>query len=739
MSGTAAPGRARYGVELLLLGALGCAREAAGPDLRESEPQDALPTGFVVSSPVEQAAGVLVAYVSATPGTITEGGQVRVSNLADAGRSTTALVNEGGFDPVPVPADAGDLLQIVTTDSAGNARQVTQTVAARLPVRVVRVQPSARRTDVPLNARIEVVFSAPVALTSAEGGIRLTRDGEVVASSISASEPLAMLITLVPDAPLAPSSFYRLEVTRGVRGVNGLPLGESVVVEFRTASDSGASSPPGDSGTSSPPSQPGTNAPPSASFRVNCAGLSCQFQDQSTDPDPGDSVVTRIWEFGDGGIVRDVGSPAHAFGLAGTYTVTLTVTDRQRAEHSHSHRVTVASDLAVILPGTYERVTPHDTPGRHSRIVVAVDGTFEYHDETGTSRVVHRGRWDATPENLLVHTVFRFDSIAAAHPELSSESETAALGSRLQGSEIGLNFSQFMRSAGFEPGIYGSDVAPRPTSPPPQEGTIAFVREGRIYVGSTHGGVPVQLTTGPDDLDPAWSPDGSRIAFRRVGGSAPGIYVMDADGSNAVLRTAGESYTNYPWSPAWSPDGEWVGFACNRPGATIFEPAICRVRATGPDTTRMLVYTPVRGALVDPAWSPDGTAIAYTSDWNAFDFAFDIWTVRPDGSDARTLNYSFATGFEHYQPAWSPEGSRIAYIECPWAFVQCTVSVVSVMDATGFGSTRLAAALGFSSPTWSRDGQVIAFGTGNDIEWVSADGRQRGRILSNGHSPSWRP
>jgi Tol biopolymer transport system component len=52
---------------------------------------------------------------------------------------------------------------------------------------------------------------------------------------------------------------------------------------------------------------------------------------------------------------------------------------------------------------------------------------------------------------------------------------------------------------------------------------------------------------------------------------------------------------------------------------------------------------------------------------------------------------------------------------------------------------RLAAASGFASPTWSPDGQVIAFASSNAIEWVSADGSQRGRIIADGHSPAWRP
>jgi Tol biopolymer transport system component len=61
------------------------------------------------------------------------------------------------------------------------------------------------------------------------------------------------------------------------------------------------------------------------------------------------------------------------------------------------------------------------------------------------------------------------------------------------------------------------------------------------------------------------------------------------------------------------------------------------------------------------------------------------------------------------------------------------------MSADGSGIVGLTGASGFASPTWSPDGQVIAYASANAIEWVSADGSLRGRIIDNGHSPAWRP
>jgi Tol biopolymer transport system component len=61
------------------------------------------------------------------------------------------------------------------------------------------------------------------------------------------------------------------------------------------------------------------------------------------------------------------------------------------------------------------------------------------------------------------------------------------------------------------------------------------------------------------------------------------------------------------------------------------------------------------------------------------------------------------------------------------------------MNADGSGLTRLAATIGWDAPTWSPDGQTIAFGSAGSLYWVSADGSAMGVVVANGHSPAWRP
>jgi Tol biopolymer transport system component len=61
------------------------------------------------------------------------------------------------------------------------------------------------------------------------------------------------------------------------------------------------------------------------------------------------------------------------------------------------------------------------------------------------------------------------------------------------------------------------------------------------------------------------------------------------------------------------------------------------------------------------------------------------------------------------------------------------------MNADGSELRMLAQASGDAKPTWSPDGRTIVFSSANSIEWIRADGGERGVIVADGHSPAWRP
>jgi hypothetical protein len=480
------------------------------------------------------------------------------------------------------------------------------------------------------------------------------------------------------------------------------------------------------------------NLAPAVAFSVSCVGLACKFTDESTDPDPGDTVVSRRWDFGDDHSSRDA-NPYHTYDApGGQFTVTLTVTDNHGASAHTADPVSAIRGTAPDRSGTYERVTAGNGAGRHSRYEIRADGTFAYIEDGNAGQRILGGTWSfatswggwaVEPGDVIL---LDFDDID------TSEYCGEGYGYFLLYGYLGIARCQPLLDAGLEEGLYSSLPNPEtPDVPPPQAGQIAFARDGRIYRANTDGTGLVQLSAGPSDANPAWSPDGSHLAFLR-GGGTPGLYIVSADGSNLIRRASLQDNDASSAAPAWSPDGAWIAFACFEDG----DWHLCKV-STADDGTTPERFFPRRGYLSGAAWSPDGTRIAFSSDWDMFDFWYDIWVVSPDGSQATALREHTPltpNPDQQYQPAWSPDGQRIALVECPsWSWDTCSSSAIAVMNADGSGHVRVAAASGYTHPTWSPDGQTIAFANGNAIEWVSDDGSQRGQIIENGTSPAWRP
>jgi Tol biopolymer transport system component len=169
------------------------------------------------------------------------------------------------------------------------------------------------------------------------------------------------------------------------------------------------------------------------------------------------------------------------------------------------------------------------------------------------------------------------------------------------------------------------------------------------------------------DYEPAWSPDGSQIAFVRN----QDIYLINADGTG-VRRLTRAATPLGDGQPAWSPDGHRLAFTVLRAQPDRL-PAIYVMNANGSGAHRLTGCRP-GCAGSQPAWSPDGTKIAFAGNQ-------DIYTVTPTGSGVTRLTdcAHIAGCVDAGGPAWSPDGRKIVF----WVEGHDSVSQLYLMNANG--------------------------------------------------------
>jgi Tol biopolymer transport system component len=249
-----------------------------------------------------------------------------------------------------------------------------------------------------------------------------------------------------------------------------------------------------------------------------------------------------------------------------------------------------------------------------------------------------------------------------------------------------------------------STTGTRPPPPLVDDRLVAFVSDSdnsccmhsSIFIMQADGSHTMRLTSADHGDDtPAWSPDGSMIAF--FSDRQPsGIWVVNSDGSN-LRRLATAPEFNFPGEPAWSPDGRSIAFSTFYTDSLgSFVDVIGLADADGSHAHQLMTHATQVGS---PSWSRDGTRILFM----AGDVYPHIYVVNTDGSHEQQL-----TNQLDREPQWSPDGSQIAFSTLD---TNNTGILAQIVVARGDGSNRRTLTRGRfdRTPAWSPDGRQIAY------------------------------